>query len=79
MNRPTIADLANAAGVSLSTVNRLLHDDSGFREVWHVFLSSFQEQGAHRERGRKRATSPRLDRLQAARDQLGLVVALRLR
>lgn len=25
MNRPTIADLANAAGVSLSTVNRLLH------------------------------------------------------
>lgn len=25
MNRPTISDLANAAGVSLSTVNRLLH------------------------------------------------------
>ncbi|MEO9340968.1 LacI family DNA-binding transcriptional regulator [Mesorhizobium sp. SB112] len=25
MNRPTIADLANTAGVSLSTVNRLLH------------------------------------------------------
>ncbi|MGX7877085.1 LacI family DNA-binding transcriptional regulator [Mesorhizobium neociceri] len=25
MNRPTIADLAKAAGVSVSTVNRLLH------------------------------------------------------
>jgi LacI family transcriptional regulator len=31
MNRPTIADLAMAAGVSLSTVNRLLHGTSPVR------------------------------------------------
>ncbi|NSY52061.1 LacI family DNA-binding transcriptional regulator [Agrobacterium tumefaciens] len=31
MSRPTIADLANAAGVSLSTVNRLLHGNGTVR------------------------------------------------
>lgn len=32
MNRPTISDLANAAGVSVSTVNRLLHGSSSVRQ-----------------------------------------------
>lgn len=32
MNRPTIADLARAAGVSISTVNRLLHGSSAVRQ-----------------------------------------------
>lgn len=32
MTRPTIADLANAAGVSISTVNRLLHGSSSVRQ-----------------------------------------------
>jgi LacI family transcriptional regulator len=32
MNRPTIADLSKAAGVSLSTVNRLLHGTSSVRQ-----------------------------------------------
>ncbi|WP_394886220.1 LacI family DNA-binding transcriptional regulator [Mesorhizobium sp. AaZ16] len=32
MNRPTLADLAQAAGVSLSTVNRLLHGTSSVRQ-----------------------------------------------
>jgi LacI family transcriptional regulator len=32
MNRPTITDLANAAGVSVSTVNRLLHGTGSVRQ-----------------------------------------------
>ncbi|MBR0828597.1 LacI family DNA-binding transcriptional regulator [Bradyrhizobium manausense] len=32
MNRPTIADLSKAAGVSLSTVNRLLHGTTSVRQ-----------------------------------------------
>lgn len=32
MNRPTITDLAKAAGVSISTVNRLLHGSTAVRQ-----------------------------------------------
>lgn len=32
MNRPTISDLASTAGVSVSTVNRLLHGSGGVRQ-----------------------------------------------
>ncbi|CAN7242930.1 LacI family DNA-binding transcriptional regulator [Mesorhizobium caraganae] len=46
MNRPTIADLANAAGVSVSTVNRLLHGTGALRpQTADLILSAAQQIG----------------------------------
>ncbi|WP_432284949.1 LacI family DNA-binding transcriptional regulator [Aminobacter sp. BA135] len=46
MNRPTIADLAKAAGVSVSTVNRLLHGTGALRpQTADLILSAAQQIG----------------------------------
>lgn len=46
MNRPTIADLAIAAGVSVSTVNRLLHGTGTLRpQTADLILSAAQQIG----------------------------------
>lgn len=47
MNRPTIADLAKAAGVSVSTVNRLLHGSGTLRPQTDLILSAAQQIGFH--------------------------------
>ena len=62
MNRPTIADLAKVAGVSLSTVNRLLHGTSKVRqETVERVLEAAQEIGFYglgALHARKRANLP---------------------
>ncbi|BCG76031.1 LacI family transcriptional regulator [Mesorhizobium sp. 113-1-2] len=48
MNRPTIADLAKAAGVSVSTVNRLLHGTGTLRpQTADLILGVAQQIGFH--------------------------------
>ncbi len=63
MNRPTIADLAKAAGVSLSTVNRLLHGTDKVRqETVERILEAAGEIGFYglgALHARKRASLPR--------------------
>jgi LacI family transcriptional regulator len=59
MNRPTISDLANAAGVSVSTVNRPRHGSTSVRQdTIDQILEAAEEIGFYgfgtiRDRGRE--------------------------